>query len=298
MVGRPMGSDTLFPERLTRVSMASIVPRGPDRPCLVVIAGNELGTRVELLDDEVRIGRSDQNSLCINSDLVSRHHATVLRNGDHHLVRDEGSTNGTFVNDQRLTAPQPLGDGDQIRIGRTVIKYTRSPLEVGYLERVMELATHDSLTGAFNKRRFDEAFPAEVARSVQTNTPLCLILIDIDFFKKINDGHGHPAGDAVLRDMTRVATTAIADQGLLARVGGEEFAVLVAKPLAQARQTAERVRVAVERHVFTFENQHIPVTVSIGVAELQPGETPQKLYERGDQLLYASKHGGRNRVSG
>ncbi|HEV8549749.1 MAG TPA: GGDEF domain-containing protein [Polyangiaceae bacterium] len=293
-----MGSDTLFPERLTRVSIASIVPRGPDRPCLVVIAGAELGTRIELLEDEARIGRSEQCSLCINSDLVSRHHASVLRVGEVHVVRDEGSTNGTYVNDHKLTAPHELADGDQIRIGRTVIKYTRSPLEVGYLERVMELATHDSLTGAFNKRRFDEAFPAEVARSHQTNTPLSLIVFDIDFFKKINDGHGHPAGDAILRDVTRVATTAIADQGLLARVGGEEFAVLVAAPLASGRATAERVRAAVERHVFTFENRPIAVTVSVGVAELQPGETHAKLYERGDALLYASKHNGRNSVSG
>jgi len=293
-----MGSDTLFPERLTRVSMASIVPRGPDRPCLVVIAGAELGTRVELLTVLVKIGRSDQNELCINSDLVSRHHSTVLRNGEVHVVRDEGSTNGTFVNDQRLTAPHELADGDQIRIGRTVIKYTRSPLEVGYLERVMELATHDALTGAFNKRRFDEAFPAEVQRSVQTQTPLSLIVFDIDHFKKINDGYGHPAGDAVLRDVTRVATTAIADQGLLARVGGEEFAVLVAAPLNQARYTAERVRNAVMRHVFVTDNRPIAVTVSIGVAELQPNETHSGLYERADALLYKSKNGGRNSVSG
>jgi len=293
-----MGSDTLFPERLTRVSMASIVPRGPDRPCLVVIAGAELGTRVELLTDLVKIGRSDQNELCINSDLVSRHHSSVLRNGEVHVVRDEGSPTWPFVHDQRLTAPHELADGDQIRIGRTVIKYTRSPLEVGYLERVMELATHDALTGAFNKRRFDEAFPAEVQRSVQTKTPLSLIVFDIDHFKKINDGYGHPAGDAVLRDVTRVATTAIADQGLLARVGGEEFAVLVAAPLNQARYTAERVRNAVMRHVFVTDNRPIAVTVSIGVAELQPDETHSALYERADALLYKSKHSGRNSVSG
>ena len=123
-------------------------------------------------------------------------------------------------------------------------------------------------------------------------------MFDIDHFKKINDGYGHPAGDAVLRDVTRVATTAIADQGLLARVGGEEFAVLVAAPLDQARATAERVRVAVQRHVFVAENRPIAVTVSIGVAELLPDETHSALYERADSLLYKSKHAGRNSVSG
>ena len=292
-----MGSDTLFPERLTRVSMASISPRGPDRPCLVVIAGAELGQRVELFEEEVRIGRSDQSGLCINSDLVSRHHATVVQLGEGHVLRDEGSTNGTFLNDKRVAGAAPLADGDQIRIGRTVIKYTRSPLEVGYLERVMELATHDSLTGAFNKRRFDEAFPAEVARAAQSKTALSLVLFDIDFFKRINDGYGHPAGDAVLRDITRVATACLGGGGLLARVGGEEFAVLVPVALDGARYVADRLRATIEAHQFSFEEKIILVTISLGVAQAAVGETPAKLYERTDALLYESKHAGRNRVS-
>lgn len=293
-----MGSDTLFPERLTRVSMASIAPRGPDRPCLVVIAGNDIGRRVELVADEVTIGRSDQSGLCINSDLVSRHHATVVTEGEGHLIRDEGSTNGTFLNDRRVTGSEPLGDGDQLRIGRTVIKYTRSPLEIGYLERVMELATHDALTGAFNKRRFDEAFPTEVARAAHAGTSMSLVLFDIDFFKRINDGHGHPAGDAVLREVTRVAMACLGDAGLLARVGGEEFAILIPVALAGARYVAERVRTTIEAQRFVFADQVIPVTISAGVAQAGGGETPASLYARADALLYESKHTGRNRVSG
>jgi two-component system cell cycle response regulator len=293
-----MGSDTLFPERLTRVSMASIAPRGPDRPCLVVIAGAELGKRVELQDAEVKIGRSEQSGLCINSDLVSRHHATVLNTEQGHFLRDEGSTNGTFLNDRRVAELERLSDGDQIRIGRTVIKYTRSPLEVGYLERVMELATHDALTGAFNKRRFDEAFPAEVARAAQGKTPLSLVLFDIDFFKRINDGFGHPAGDAVLREVTRIATACLNGGGLLARVGGEEFAVLLPVGLDGARYAAERMRTAIEGHKFSVDQKEVLVTISLGVAEAAPSEeTPSKLYERADALLYESKHSGRNRVS-
>jgi diguanylate cyclase (GGDEF)-like protein len=278
--------------------MASIVPRGPDRPCLVVIAGAELGQRVELHTEDVTIGRSDQSGLCINSDLVSRHHATVVRLGDGHVLRDEGSTNGTFVNDRRVSGSEPLADGDQVRIGRTVIKYTRSPLEVGYLERVMELATHDALTGAFNKRRFDDAFPAEVARAAQQKSDLSLVLFDIDFFKRINDGHGHPAGDSVLRDVTRLVTTCLDGGGLLARVGGEEFAVLLPVGVEGARYVAERLRVAVEATKFVFEGREIPVTISLGVAAAGAAETPAKLYERADALLYESKHTGRNRVSG
>jgi diguanylate cyclase (GGDEF)-like protein len=215
-----------------------------------------------------------------------------------HFLRDEGSTNGTFLNDRRVSELESLSDGDQIRIGRTVIKYTRSPLEVGYLERVMELATHDALTGAFNKRRFDEAFPAEVARASQGKTPLSLVLFDIDFFKRINDGFGHPAGDAVLREVTRITTACLGGGGLLARVGGEEFAVLLPVGLDGARYAAERMRTAIEANKFVVDQKEIPVTISLGVAEAAAeGETPSKLYERADALLYESKHSGRNRVS-
>lgn len=292
-----MGSDTQFPERLTRVSFASVLPSGPDRPCLVVIAGAELGQSVELDREEVQIGRGDQCALVINSDLVSRHHATVVHVDSRHVLRDENSTNGTYVNDQRVSGSVALSDGDQIKIGRTVIKYTRSPLEVGYLEHVMGLATHDALTGVFNKRRFDDAFPAEVARAASGKRPLSLVLFDIDFFKSINDGHGHSAGDSVLRELTTVARGCIEDADLLARVGGEEFAILIPTGLDAAREKAERIRTAVAAHTFKWDGERIPVTVSLGVAELTSGEEPQKLYSRADMLLYMSKSGGRNRVS-
>jgi two-component system, cell cycle response regulator len=294
-----MGSDTLFPERMTRISFASVLPSGPDRPCLVVIAGAELGQRVDLVGNaEVQIGRSEQCGLTINSDLVSRHHATVISEGERHLLRDESSTNGSFVNDQRVQGQHELKDGDQIRIGRTVVKYTRSPVEVGYLEHVMVLATHDPLTGIFNKRRFDEAFPGEVLRAAQGRTALSLILFDIDFFKRINDGHGHPAGDAVLRQIAEVAKNSFGGTDLLARVGGEEFAVLVAASLEVALAKAERFRADVEGHAFVWQEAQIPVTVSLGVATLTGGESGAQLYKRADELLYVSKHGGRNRVSG
>ncbi len=293
-----MSSDTLFPERRTRISFASVLPSGPDRPCLVVIAGPELGRRVELAAETVDIGRGEQCALTINSDLVSRHHATVVRTGEHHAIRDENSTNGTFVNDQRVDGSLDLEDGDQIKIGRTVLKYTRSLLEVGYLEHVMGLATHDALTGIFNKRRFDEAFPAEAKRAASGKRPLSLVVFDIDFFKRINDTRGHSAGDAVLRELTGVAKACLNDTDLLARVGGEEFAVLLPEPLESARAKSERLRAAVEAHDFRWDGERVPITISVGVAELGTDEGPEALYVRTDTLLYQSKHGGRNQVSG
>lgn len=292
-----MGTDTLFPERRTRVSLESELPNRPGRPCLVVIAGKELGERIDLDDNDVVIGRAETSRLFINSDLVSRHHATIAYVGTRYVLRDEGSTNGTFVNDVRLTEPRPLDDGDTVKIGRTVLKYTESPVEVQYLEHVMGLAQKDSLTGLFNKRRFDELLPAEATRSAQGGTPLSLILFDIDHFKAVNDTYGHPAGDAVLRAVADVAKGCLREGDTLSRVGGEEFALLLPEPLAGAVGRAETVRRAIEHHSMPFGATTLQVTVSLGVAEFVQGEALSAFYQRSDERLYESKKSGRNRVS-
>jgi diguanylate cyclase (GGDEF)-like protein len=292
-----MGTDTLFPERRTRVSLESELPNRPTRPCLVVIAGKELGERIDLDDADVIIGRADSSRLYINSDLVSRHHATISFVGGRYVLRDEGSTNGTFVNDMRITEPRPLDDGDTVKIGRTVLKYTESPVEVQYLEHVMGLAQKDALTGLLNKRRFDEVLPAEATRTAQSGTLLSLILFDIDHFKSVNDTYGHPAGDAVLRAVADVAKGCLREGDLLFRVGGEEFALLLAEPLAGAAGRAETVRRAIERHSMPFGATTLQVTVSLGIAELARGEALPAFYQRADERLYESKKSGRNRVS-
>jgi diguanylate cyclase (GGDEF)-like protein len=289
--------DSLFPGRRTTVAIHSERPRAAGKPCLIVISGPGLGERRELGEDDTEIGRSESCTLCINSDQVSRRHANVLRIAGRYVVTDLGSTNGTFVNESKIKTTE-LRDGDQIRIGRTVIKYTESRVESEYFEHIMSLASEDALTGAYNKRKFDELFAAEVARSAQGEGPFCFALFDIDFFKRINDQFGHPAGDAVLKGVSELARGIVGHSGSLCRVGGEEFAVLLpGLPLLHATKLAEYLREAVQRHQFSFENRAIPVTISGGLAELAPGETGEGLYKRTDELLYRSKHGGRNRIT-
>jgi diguanylate cyclase (GGDEF)-like protein len=292
-----MGTDTLFPERRTRVSLESELPNRPTRPCLVVISGNELGQRIDLDDSDVIIGRAETSRLFINSDLVSRHHATIARVAGRYVLKDQGSTNGTFINEQRITEPRALADGDTVKIGRTVLKYTESPVEVDYLDHVMGLAQKDALTGLFNKRRFDELLPAEATRSAQSSTPLSLVLFDIDHFKSINDNFGHPAGDGVLRAVAEVAQAWVRETDALFRVGGEEFAIVLPERLAEAVGRAESVRRAIERHSLAFGGTTLSVTASFGVAELAPGEPLAAFYQRSDERLYHAKHSGRNRVS-
>ena len=287
---------SILPGRRTAISLPSERPKGAGQPCLVIISGAEMGRRIDLSYEEVSIGRSDQCTVCVNSDLVSRRHAVINRVLGHFIVVDLKSTNGTFINDQRVERAE-LKDGDLLRTGKTVLKYLENNLELEYMQHLLSLAAVDSLTGLYNKRHFDEVFGKEVARADQTQQPLSLIVLDIDHFKKINDNFGHPAGDAVLKHVASVVKAQIRPGDTLCRVGGEEFAlVLPQTPLTLATQAAELIRAAVEVSACDVAGTIIPSTLSLGVAQLAPGEVPEGLYQRSDGRLYAAKHGGRNRV--
>ena len=287
---------SIFPGRRTAISIASERPASSAPPCLVIISGEDMGRRYELGVTEVSIGRADTCTICVPTDQVSRKHCTVQHVlGKYYLV-DNRSTNGTFVNEQKVERAK-LVDGDQIRVGKTVLKYTESHVEQRYFEHVFNLATLDALTGAFNKRYFDETFGKEVSRAAQQDQPLSLVLFDIDFFKKINDTYGHPAGDAVLKNVAGAVSSQLRDGDSLFRVGGEEFAlVLSATPLDLAEQAAEATRQLVASVVTEFMGTSITATLSLGVAQLGVGEAPAALYQRADEKLYAAKRGGRNRV--
>jgi diguanylate cyclase (GGDEF)-like protein len=262
----------------------------------VIISGDDMGRRYELSNQECTIGRADTCTICVNTDQVSRKHATVQAVLGKYYIVDMRSTNGTFVNEQKVERAKLL-DGDQIRVGKTVLKYTESHVEQRYFEHVFNLASMDALTGAFNKRYFDETFGKELQRSQQAGTPLSIVLFDIDHFKKINDTYGHPAGDAVLKNIAGTVASQLRDGDALYRVGGEEFALLLGStPHALAVQAAEAARALIAALVTDFMGTHITATLSLGVAELGPGEQPAELYQRVDGLLYAAKRGGRNRV--
>lgn len=168
------------------------------------------------------------------------------------------------------------------------------------LDSVRRQAITDGLTGLFNRKHFDEALPEAAGRAVKAGRPLSLLMVDIDFFKSFNDQHGHTVGDHVLALVARTLSECISPQDIAARFGGEEFAILA--PGLNAREAAalgERVRetVASKRVVNRARNLSLgTVTLSIGVAVLEAGETPSALVRRADEALYAAKRQGRNRV--
>jgi two-component system, cell cycle response regulator len=288
---------SIFPGRRTAISIPSERPLSSGPPCLVIISGGDMGRRYELGTQEVSIGRGDNCTICVSTDQVSRKHATVQHILGRYYVVDMRSTNGTFVNEQKVERAK-LMDGDQIRVGKTVLKYTESHVEQRYFEHAFNLASMDALTGAFNKRYFDDTFGKETQRAQQTATPLSLVLFDIDHFKKINDSFGHPAGDAVLKNVSAAVAAQLREGDALFRVGGEEFALLLsATPRDMALLAAEAVRQLIGSLVTDFMGTRITATLSLGVAELGSSEAPAALYQRADELLYAAKRGGRNRVS-
>ena len=159
----------------------------------------------------------------------------------------------------------------------------------------MSEARTDTLTGLPNRRALDSELTRRVAESRDGAGPLSLMLIDIDHFKRLNDRHGHPAGDAVLAEVGRVLMETVREPQFVARLGGEEFAVVLPDCSgSDATHTAERVRLAIARHGVHFERALLRITISYGVAQLQSGEQASSLLKRSDQALYASKGAGRN----
>jgi diguanylate cyclase (GGDEF)-like protein len=278
----------------------SKVTTSSDRACLVVIYGPELGRRAALTTATFDIGRSSRCDLPIDQESISRNHARIAWDGHRHVVEDLGSTNGTFVNDEAVTRRQ-LRDGDQIKVGRSILKYmTGDNIEANYHEDIYRLMTVDALTQTHNRRYFNDVLEREYNRSLRYHRSLSLLLFDIDHFKQVNDTYGHVAGDSVLRQLALVVKPRLRAQDVLARVGGEEFAVLLPEiEIGGARVVAEKVRKLVEAARFAVDNKEFGVTVSVGVTMFDARvSSAAALYEMADKALYAAKNAGRNRVSG
>jgi two-component system cell cycle response regulator len=284
----------------TVVTVISKISERPANPhaAMVVIYGLELGRKYDLVDQTLVVGRSSKADIQIDQESVSRNHAKIVAGPRSVTVQDLGSTNGTFVNDQVIEGTLQLRNGDLIKIGRTIFKYIAGGnIEAAYHDEIYRLTTVDGLTQVFNRRYFEEALEREISRCNRYGRELTLVLMDIDHFKKINDTHGHLAGDHVLKQLASAVKTRIRREDIFARYGGEEFALLLPEvDPPGALLMAEKVRKLVEQHPFRFDNQVIPVTVSVGLATLQANQDCAELIRAADTRLYQAKDGGRNRV--
>ncbi|MBR3890271.1 GGDEF domain-containing protein [bacterium] len=168
---------------------------------------------------------------------------------------------------------------------------------------MLKNATMDALTGLNNRRQFEARLKEQYAIANRQDSPLCAIMTDIDFFKKFNDNYGHSVGDVVLKSTANIVKSVLREYDIPSRYGGEEFCILLPNTsINEAQIVAERLRVAVENSKLdvksekTQQNEHISVTISVGLAQLDVRDMPEDLYMKADKALYDAKENGRNRV--
>lgn len=272
---------------------------GEEQACLVVIRGAELGVRADLGDVDLVIGRAPGCGFRLDDPGVSRQHCRIWRDGAAWRLRDLGSTNRTYVNGAVVDEVE-LREGDRIGVGDTVFKFVRAgSVEERYHRELYERASVDALTGLYNRRKFRELLEQALLRTLERGTPLALVFVDLDHFKRINDSHGHQCGDAVLCAVADIIRGQLREGDAAGRLGGEEFAVFLPDtPIAAAVEWAEALRGAVAGARHRVGALEIAVTASLGVAAWSPEQpTSAELMRAADEQLYAAKAAGRDRVA-
>lgn len=282
-----------------------IAQAGEAPPCLVLLVGpaNEVGRQWPIETTDTIIGRSPTVHIHVEDRSVSKSHAKLLMSGGEVSIIDLESTNRTVVNNKVLQALQPykLKNNDQIKVGNVIFKFLeRGNIETVSVAQTFNKALFDSLTGIHNRGALNAQGVEVFNKSRLLGSPLSVIVFDIDHFKKINDTYGHPAGDYVLKDLSRVVRdNLIRGNDYFARYGGEEFCLLLlGSPIKQVEEIGERIRRTIQDHNFEYEGNKLPITISAGISTIQETDKSwSDIFNRADKALYRSKSGGRNAVS-
>jgi len=294
-------------EEQTRVTSVGPIQKDPTSgrggtDCIVVIYTKQptlLGKRFVLDTSPTKVGRGGENEIVLDGDSVSRRHAQFEQRGTAWMLVDLGSTNGTYCNDEQIQKDVLLRNGDRVKVGPTIFKFlSGADVEAQYHEEIYRLTIMDGLTQIYNARYLYEALEREIIRGRRHERDLSILMFDIDHFKRINDVHGHLAGDFVLKELARIVQQRIRRDEVFARYGGEEFSIILPETsLDGAVSLAETLRQKVEEHTFAFQADAIKVTISIGAATLDEADkVANDLIKRADELLYQAKNSGRNRV--
>ena len=271
------------------------------RPTLKILTGLEAGRTHVLLGHETVVGRGAQCELSIDDGALSRRHCRVFRSGDTFVIEDLSSLNGTRVDGVAISLAVPLREGAIIHLAAgAAIKFSwQDEIEVQAQHRLYESAVLDALTGVHNRRDMDQRLRAELAFASRHQSPLSVLLLDIDHFKKVNDTMGHAAGDAALRALGERLQRSVRTEDIVARYGGEEFAVIARGILAPgAWLLAERIRQTVAALRVPCEGAELSFTVSIGVVTTDSERSfanVEGLLDAADRALYKAKADGRNR---
>src|SRR5256714_996696 len=282
-------------------------------PALVFLRGELLAAPIPLEREEVTLGRALEADVRVNDARASRIHARIRVERDpstgeaRYHIEDLDSTNGTLVNGQPISEAY-LQDGDKLTIGEHLLRFDLlDDIDREYQRQIHRLLVHDELTGLLTSKSFFSELRREAARSESDGRPFCVLMMDLDHFKAVNDTHGHLVGSQTIEAVGALITGALRAGDVAARFGGEEFAAfLLNADCAQGLVAAERVRAAVESHPFSAvrrgsaqdTGETLSLSISVGVASPRAdARTPNGRGARPDRALPRAKTLGRNPVT-
>lgn len=279
------------------------------RPALVFLSGELIAVPIPLEREEVILGRALEADVRVNDVGVSREHARIIAEQSaetgqmDYIIEDLHSRNGTLLNGQKITR-ETLHNGDKITIGKHILRFDLlDEIDREYQKQIHRLISHDDLTGLLSSRSFFSELRREAARSRADGRSFCVLMMDVDHFKDVNDNYGHLTGSKTLEEIGACIIGIMRSGDAAARFGGEEFsAFLLDADIAQGMVAAERIRKVIEdrqfsivRHATSGETHR--VTISVGVSSFpEDSIDPIELVEMADSALYRAKREGRNRV--
>lgn len=280
------------------------------KPALVFLSGELIAVPIPLEREEVILGRALEADVRVNDTQVSRQHARIMAminpatGTTDYILNDLDSRNGTFLNGRRVRR-EILENGDKITVGETILRFDLlDEIDREYQRQIHRLISHDDLTGLLSSRSFFSELRREAGRATAENRPFCVLMMDGDYFKNVNDTYGHLTGSKTIEEIGFSIMTNLRSGDAAARFGGDEFAAfLLDAEMPQALVAAERMRESIESYNFSVvrqgkEKETHHITVSVGVASFPDDSSdPIELVEMADSALYRAKREGRNRVA-
>ena len=296
-------------EHTIKLHVSDIPKPTAKRPVLVFLQGQTLGMSVQLEKERTVIGRGTQADVMLRDEIASRLHAEIARLSvedeiAEYYINDLGSTNGTFLNGSRVTDSQLLEDGDKIKVGNHLMKFAMlDEFEAEFQERVHQMIQRDELTGLRSRRSLFADLDRVINEANRSDAPplIAVLMLDLDFFKRVNDGRGHLVGSHTIRDVGHILRDTLGSADLAARYGGEEFLAYVYDTREGGLEVAEKIRKEIEAHPFPASTidptKTMHITISIGVAAYpEDGTKALDLIQKADQALYRAKLSGRNQT--
>jgi len=296
-------------ERTVKLDLREVALSITKRPVLVVLQGQSIGETVKLEKERTIVGRGSQADLVLRDEIASRQHAEIMQlclEADciEYYVNDLDSTNGTFLNGAKVTSQQLLQDGDKIKIGNHLMKFAMlDESETEFQEKLHQMTQRDELTGLRSRRSLFAELDRRITEAARGSEPpqISALMMDIDFFKRVNDGRGHIVGSHTIRDVGHIIRDVVGSADLAARYGGEEYMAFVVDSRERGFEMAESIRKTVEAHPFPASTndltQTMHITISLGVATFpDDGAAALEIVQKADQALFRAKLSGRNRT--